>query len=214
MQPISSNVESIRQRSIPPSIPSTSLLSPVDAEEMASVKRMPETTSILWKGLLKNRGIDVDKGKLKRSPSRAASNKSAARQSVVQGAHEGGTSSSGQASSLTAAFRRAKSFATTSVEQPENELRTLQRVRSTPAASTLSEAGPSTLASAGPSSIGLEQIPEGEKTLFFGMKFLLLADADDPKVAEAIILRGGTVRADDEGDVDFRIVRLARYFST
>ena len=180
---------------------------------MASVKRFPETTAILWKGLLKSRGIEIEAGKLKRSPSKTSDKKPATRSESPVPKNQPCTGSSAQGSTLTAAFKRTKSFAVKSEPSGDSvSSKPPQRVRSTPATTSAPEVGPSTLK---PSSSKIpEPIPEGERNLFSGKRLKLLGDANDPKVADAIRSRGGTVLTGeddvDNDEVDFKIVRLAR----
>ncbi|KAI5119449.1 hypothetical protein M0805_008386 [Coniferiporia weirii] len=208
------------------SSPDVTLANFQDVEEMAIVKRLPETTARLWEGLLKNRGFEVKSGKLSRNVTKAPSMKMTSTSKSEEDARlsspplanrssamdeSSNAPVTNQGSSLAAAFKRTKSLATKSAA-PDSSRLSLQRIRSTPASASTLLSSSSFLVSSTPSLVppkGDGQIPEGEQNLFTGLRFRALGDADEPKLTQALELRGGTVHTDPEADVDFIIVRLA-----
>lgn len=191
----------------------------LDVEEIANIKRVPEVTARLLEGMLKKRGFEVKNGNLTRSPSKARISSSAFNDSFVRspsptsikkskGAELLLASSSRVESSLNAAFKRTKSFAAKAAE-PEVAKSALQRIRSTPAANFKRTSSSSSLnSSLAPRSEDIH-VPEGERALFVGLRFRTLGEANGPKLAEALQLRGATVVEEPYGEVDFIIVRLA-----
>ncbi|KAH8118085.1 hypothetical protein DFH11DRAFT_1851073 [Phellopilus nigrolimitatus] len=217
MAPISSAAESLRrQDSIPPSLPSTTFVNPADVEEVVSVKRLPETTARLWEGLLKNRGFEIKDGKLLRSPTKTQSSNSASGSSSKKETRSPSPLSTRKplpkvkplrlevdsGSSLSAAFKRTKSFAAKAAPS-ENPRSSSAFPSSLPSSSRLA----STLSFAPVKEDN--QTPDGERNLFAGLKFRALGDADGPKLAQAVELRGGLIFEGLNDDVDIIIVRLA-----
>lgn len=222
------------------------------------MKRVPETTTLLFGGLLKNRGFGVKSGMLVRKPSLNTSGDVPVAATEDAGPPEGPSGRSSpplspspaprsatadkgeylparqQTKSSLSAFKRTKSLASKDAgASTSNTKSALQRIRSTPASASAfaaplppatagassSTSGPgmptnSALAKSKPSflsSVREEgQVPEGERQLFGGLRFRALGDANGPKLAQAIRLRGGKLVERGGDEVDFVVVRLLR----
>ena len=174
---------------------------------------MPEAAALLWENALKKRGFEMKDGKLTRSPSKSrlssilSADDSEPEPFASSRKFDDGSASK-MKSSLNAAFKRTKSFATKSTEADlTKSASAFQRVRSTPA--TAFNLQTSAVAS-GSSAQQQNQIPEGERNLFFGLRFRALGEANGPSLTEALVLRGGIIVGDANAEVDFIIVRLVR----
>ena len=184
----------------------------LDVEEVANIKRVPEATARLWESMLKKRGFEVKDGKLERSPSRTRTSAASAGDSprspspLAPHPTKDRTASSRAESSLSAAFKRTKSFAVkeTNLDSPSSML---QRNRSISAANFKGSSS-SVIASSSMSNTENVVVPDGEKNLFAGLRFCALGEAKGPKLTEALELRGGTVLTEPADQVDFVIVRL------
>ncbi|KAL5485961.1 DPB11_7 [Sanghuangporus weigelae] len=204
--PITSTAEQSKQRA---PTPSSQFDANADAEETANVKRMPEAAALLWESALKKRGFEMKDGKLLRSPSKSSFLSREGSQIPLSPSshnHDELATSSRTKSSLNAAFKRTKSFAAKTAE-PDATKSAFQRVLSTPAAATENRQVPATISG----SLALQdrnQIPEGERILFAGLRFRALGEASGTKLTEALELRGGTVIVDADTEVDFIVVRL------
>ena len=198
------------------SVQSSTILGNADAEEEASIKRLPGATDQLWQGVLKNRGFELKNGTIAKNAASVPDVESSTQASNKQKTERTEKSSAAQ-SSLSTAFQRSKSFAANQEASTSSGAakHALQRVHSVPAI-TLSDPSSSkqTISDAPPvsnSSGNESQIPEGERNLFVGLKFRVLGEANCEPVKHAINARGGLVVLESERVVDYIIVRLARF---
>ncbi|KAL5525831.1 hypothetical protein ACEPAG_7168 [Sanghuangporus baumii] len=203
--PITSTAEQSKQRA---PTPSSQFDANTDAEETANVKRMPEAAALLWESVLKKRGFEMKDGKLLRSPSKSSFLSREGSQIPLSPSHnhDEPATSSRTKSSLTAAFKRTKSFAAKTAG-PDATKSAFQRALSTPAVATENRQVSATI-SGSLALQGRNQIPEGELILFAGLRFRALGEASGPKLTEALELRGGAVIVDADAEVDFIVVRL------
>lgn len=169
-----------------------------EVEEVVVLKQIPEATARLWEGLLRTRGYAVQDGKLTRDPSKVTT--SPKKHPIRK---NNGSIAEKSSSSLKSAFSRTKSIATKS-EPSEFTIPALQHLRTGINSSTMQES------SGGKSTRTAQDLPDGERNLFHGLKFKALGEANGPKLIEAIELRGGIVVPEVDANVDFIIVRLAR----
>ncbi|KAL5476458.1 DPB11_6 [Sanghuangporus weigelae] len=172
---------------------------------------MPEAAALLWESALKKRGLEIKGGKLLRSPSKSSFPSREGSQippSPSSHNHDEFATSSRTKSSLNAAFKRTKSFAAKTAE-PDATKSAFQRVLSTPVAITENRHASATIPGS-PALRDHNQIPEGERVLFAGLRFRALGEASGPKLTEALELRGGAVIVDADTEVDFIVVRLVR----
>ena len=201
---------------IPPSLPTNALTSVGDADEVAVVKRIPAATARLWHGLVKPRGFDMKSGKLVRSPTRSSNTSKIATGSETRA--EPVATPASPTDSRIAAFRRTKSFAPHEMPPVASSSKPPAVTKDVPTQSTIFAAtntlsrstAPNTLTSSFLVSAKQCVIPEGERDLFVGKKFLALGEASSPRLEEEVRLRGGTTAIDKE-DADYIIVRIVRY---
>ncbi|TFY52675.1 hypothetical protein EVJ58_g9881 [Rhodofomes roseus] len=155
-----------------------------DEEEVASARRVPAEMLAIWGNLLKPRGFEVQSGRLVRSPGK----------SQVQ------QPSSGAESPIRARSQRL------GIEDEQ-----LRKGRSTSALALSSFKRANSFA---PMKKGKARAVEGleeesnNSTLFKGLKFRALGEAQGPSVKGAIKECGGTLVSELDEDVDFIIVRL------
>lgn len=208
-----------------------------DAEEIGSARRVPEEMLAIWGSLLKGRGFEVQAGRLVRSPAKSQDTQpagndgsptraKAGRMGVDDERSAGGKTQSALALS---SFKRANSFAPVGQGKVEVGARQPFRRTTTTALAVQSSflAHPSGgSARAGPSRLLASTVDEGENgkaidvdgdapesrssSLFKGLRFRVLGEAQGPSVKTAIKECGGTLVNELDEDVDFIIVRLVR----
>ncbi|EPS93530.1 hypothetical protein FOMPIDRAFT_101949 [Fomitopsis schrenkii] len=206
-----------------------------DAEEIGSARRVPEEMLAIWGSLLKGRGFEVQAGRLVRSPAKSQDTQpagndgsptrvKAGRVGVDDERSAGGKTQSALALS---SFKRANSFAPVGQGKVEVGARQPFRRTTTTALAVQSSflAHPSGgSARAGPSRLLASTVDEGENgkaidvdgdapesrssSLFKGLRFRVLGEAQGPSVKTAIKECGGTLVNELDEDVDFIIVRL------
>ncbi|KAH9930122.1 uncharacterized protein B0H18DRAFT_162219 [Fomitopsis serialis] len=206
-----------------------------DEEEVASARRVPAEMLAIWGSLLKPRGFEVQAGRLVRSPTRSqpqqpsGGEESPSRTKMerlnvnVENEQLSARMKGRSTSALTlSSFRRANSFAPMSKDKDVMGTRQpFKRAPVGPQTSFLAHpsessarAGPSRLSIMVPGDKDKEREEEGSEpesstsTLFKGLKFRALGEAQGPSVKAAIKDYGGTLVSELDEDVDFIIVRL------
>lgn len=204
-----------------------------DEEEVASARRVPTEMLAIWGSLLKPRGFEVQSGRLVRSPGKSQTlqpsggEESPTRARSQRSGIEDEQLRKGRATSALAlsSFRRANSFAPMGKDKgPDVVRQPFKRAAAlTPQTSFLahpsgspSRAGPSRAATTVTNDKGKARAVEGleeessNSTLFQGLKFRALGEAQGLSVKGAIKECGGTLVSELDEDVDFVIVRLVR----
>lgn len=202
----------------------TSSLLEADDEEPAAVKRVPELTQMLWHGLLKPRGFDIQDGKLMRSPSKSQApprvpltevSPSKGKGRATPAADAGGDDDLAEPApkpSVLASFRRTQSFApqtkdTSTQRQPFQRVASAAAFAAPPADGGL--AGDNDDMPVASSSRGSP--PPVNPNLFLGKTFRAMGEARSAVVRQAIAKGGGRlVSEDSDEDVDYVLVRLVR----
>ncbi|TDL25835.1 hypothetical protein BD410DRAFT_765587 [Rickenella mellea] len=221
--PSSSLPDSSHSGSLPPSLPSATILNAPEADEVAAVKRIPDANVHLWGSLLKTRGFEVKSGKLVRSPSKprglevgSSLPNLALSPSLPDNSHPLEASPTRGESSLSG-FKRTRSFAPKEVPSGS---RPLTRIQTSAVIQPSSHTVPRTL-SAVSDSLGSSaaesflvpnhryQVTAGQEPLFAGTRFRAHGDANSSSVREAIESNGGLLVSETDAAVDFIIVRLA-----
>ncbi|KAJ7062949.1 hypothetical protein C8F01DRAFT_1251743 [Mycena amicta] len=172
-----------------------------DADELASVQRVPAITLQLWQSLLKTRGYELNQGgNVMLSPNKAREIEEQQKQSIPGVQDE-------RVTSVISSFRRANTViiprATSMVGAPSAGPSRLPFARATTVGGAI----------AGPSTILLEEdnairaANDSSSTVFVGVSFALRGETDTITVRDAIASAGGRVM-DEAQEVDYIIVRL------
>lgn len=211
----------------PPQPPQNSAFDEME-EEKAFANVLPDATLLLWSKLLERRGYQITDGEVILSPSKADGPPSNTKKTDMPSRlgspqhHAGG--------SVISSFRRANSFAPVVQAKDPGSSRQLpfrrwsSSVTGAGAAASSSKAGSLRLppekqlarmeisdkvkeAEAGPSGSAASITVS---MMFAGMVFRALGEAKSPNVRHAIEELGGRMSTDQDGDVNFVIVRLVR----